>query len=99
VQGVISGIATIDYPYGNNFVASVPANVMQTACKHLIYDKNDYRKTFEAFNLFLNAIVDKNLCKQIKYEVVGEYFDNDGHVGTDMVAWNYQACTEFILEP
>jgi len=103
-KGALSSLAMIDYPYPCGFIAPLPANPVKNACR-LINSEGSLKNLHDAVLTYVNATGNLD-CVDLKAELVGKkdsFRPNNSPVvgGSDLgvTAWNYQACTELLLEP
>ena len=105
LKGAAATLAMLDYPYAATFVTNMPANPVKVACKRLLGADNILHGMNAAINVFVNY-TGQLPCLNISMEMVG------GHgmrslgtaaakpsLGSIYRTWNYQACTQLILEP
>jgi len=101
-KGAVSSLAMIDYPYPCSFITPLPANPVQKACAILTTEKNPLTALNMALLLYVNATGDLP-CLSLADELVGRRtsIHTQRLKATDLgvTAWNYQACTELLLEP
>jgi pimeloyl-ACP methyl ester carboxylesterase len=105
-RGALSSLAMLDYPYPCQFVSHLPANPVQVACS-LMSDQSGspLAALHRAVLMYVNATADLK-CIDLKAELVGKRrwpapFRNKLLHSTDLgvISWNYQACTQLIIEP
>jgi len=116
-RGALSSLAMVDYPYPCGFIAPLPANPVQVACKSLTQrgqqqgqgrgqadlEQPDLRGLHEAVLLMVNSSGSLP-CIDLEAELVGKTPGFRRHATLQgglvgVTAWNYQACTELLLEP
>ena len=107
-RGALSSIAMLDYPYPCQFVSHLPANPVQVACSlmSLMLDRNgtSLAALHRAVLMYVNATGDLK-CIDLNAELVGKRVSaplrNHPMQTSDLgvVSWNYQACTQLIIEP
>lgn len=107
-RGAVASIAMLDYPYPASFVAPLPANPVQRACSLLASAApSNAVSALAALHRvvlsYVNATEDLP-CVDLRAELVGSGggLGGGGAVGASdlgSTAWNYQACTELLLEP
>ncbi|GMH77860.1 hypothetical protein TrST_g12456 [Triparma strigata] len=106
VRGAVSSLAMIDYPYELNFIAPLPANPVEVGCGLLIGGGDVVEPPIvqlrNLVDLYVNYTGDL-ACWDLDAELVSEGGGGGRMVGSSdllgMTSWNYQACTELILEP
>jgi dipeptidyl-peptidase-2 len=100
LRGVVSSLAMLDYPEPSTFVTQLPAEPVAVACKCL-----DGRTPVESarrlIDLYLNGSSGFK-CYDYLAEVVGR--PTLGKLRgplqqPDMGPWQYQACTQILMEP
>ena len=105
-RGALASLAMLDYPYPCQFVSHLPANPVQAACS-LMSNRSgsSLASLHRAVLMYVNATGDLK-CLDLNAELVGkrrssELLRNKAVQSTDLgvVSWNYQACTQLIIEP
>lgn len=136
VNGALSTMAMVDYPFAASFVTPMPANPVSYACKAAgagLGRGSSDAELIDGLNTVINVFVNftgQLSCHNISKELVGgggggrgwwsshRQFHNHYHhhhhhppknnndhnhdrksLGDITRPWNYQACTELILEP
>ena len=84
-----TNLAMMDYPYPTSFLAPLPANPVNEACKPLSRPFKDEEELLT--NVFQAASVYFNYTGSAKCLNIAEEDD----IGADM--WGYQACTEMVM--
>ena len=111
-RGALASIALADYPYPTGFIAPLPANPVQGACQALVgggLNLAPLARLYSAVLGLVNASADMQ-CLDLTAELVGRSGDSwarpwgrrAGELGGSdlgVTSWNYQACTELLLEP
>ena len=106
-KGAISSLAMIDYPYPCSFIAPLPANPVKLACDNILKggDLSEAEKVVGIVDLYVNASGDLK-CYDLGGELVGDEAPrrpssslSDSGTSLGVTSWNYQACTQLILEP
>ncbi|GMH90730.1 hypothetical protein TL16_g11853 [Triparma laevis f. inornata] len=100
VKGAVSSLAMIDYPYELNFIAPLPANPVEIGCGLIMTEGDEpIVKLRNLVDLYVNYTGDLE-CWDLDAELVA---GGGGLVGSSdllgVTSWNYQACTELVLEP
>ena len=122
VNGALSTMAMVDYPFAASFVTPMPANPVSYACNATATLHNESDDTLlmqglaTVINVFVNFTAQLS-CHNISQELLSSSSSSSlgpslgpslGHVrgcgghhslGNINRPWNYQACTELILEP
>lgn len=109
VRGALSSMAMVDYPIAADFVTPMPANPVAVACAQAVPPGDDGLIVWlnSAINIYLNY-TGQLPCHYVESELIGHRSvglkgllggRRDGDNSIEMIAWNYQACTELILEP
>jgi len=84
-----TNLAMMDYPYPTSFLAPLPANPVNVACKPLseIYDGDEdlLLHVYEAASVYFN-FTGSATCLNLS---------DEDDIGADM--WTYQACTEMVM--
>ncbi|XP_031567886.1 dipeptidyl peptidase 2-like [Actinia tenebrosa] len=97
IRNAFTIMAMCDYPYPTSFLAPLPANPVNYACKVISGSSNKMEGLAEAAGLAYNGTGGKLKCFDPWIEFV-ECADPTGcGTGNDNLAWDYQACTEFLL--
>lgn len=84
-----TNLAMMDYPYPTQFLAPLPANPVNAACKQLLgnnqTDEELLTNIFSAVSIYFN------------YTETAKCFnlENEDDIGADM--WYYQACSEMVM--
>jgi dipeptidyl-peptidase-2 len=106
-RGALASLAMLDYPYPCQFVSHLPANPVQAACSLLSNRSklSSLASLHRAVLMYVNATGDLK-CLDLNAELVGKrgfsaLLRNKAVQSTDLgvVSWNYQACTQLIIEP
>jgi hypothetical protein len=105
-RGAISSLAMLDYPYPCEFVSHLPANPVQVACSLMLNQSgSSLAALHRAVLMYVNASSDLD-CIDLNAELVGKRrLSAPVHIkpihSTDLgvISWNYQACTQLIIEP
>jgi dipeptidyl-peptidase-2 len=96
----------LDYPYPCQFVSHLPANPVQVACS-LISEQSSspLAALHRVVLMYVNATADLK-CIDLNAELVGKRrlsspIRSKPPHSTDLgvISWNYQACTQLIIEP
>jgi dipeptidyl-peptidase II len=109
LKGAAATLAMLDYPYAATFVTNMPANPVQVACKRLLKADEILSGMNDAINVFVNYTGQLE-CHNISMEMVGgssgvNFYNqfpsslSKPSLGSIYRTWNYQACTQLILEP
>ncbi|KAF7632185.1 hypothetical protein Mgra_00008438 [Meloidogyne graminicola] len=88
-------LATVDYPYPNNFLAPLPGWPVKVACKPFLSAKTSEELAialFDGLNMFYNFNNSNNLC----------LWGDDcvyppSPLGDNGDGWDWQACTEMVM--
>ena len=106
-KGAFATLAMVDYPYPTDFITPLPGNPVKLACERLL-DSNTNDTSIEslmqhmndAMNVFVNY-TGQLRCHNISMEMVGRNYLKSVGAGLGSIydTWNYQACTQLILEP
>ena len=104
IKGALSTMAMVDYPYSLNFVAPLPANPVNFSCNSVEPNIHDDVELIKALRHVVSTFV--NFTGNV------DCFDTDKEMlsssrsaklknplGDITRPWNYQACSELILEP
>ena len=99
INGALSTLAMLDYPYASAFVAPMPAKPVRVACGRVAAAPSAASKLKGAVDVFLNH-TGETAC----YDARRELLASPGApplraLGAIDRPWNYQACTELPLEP
>lgn len=104
-RGALSSLAMLDYPYPCEFVSQLPANPVQVACSLMADQRSPLAALHRAVLMYVNASGDLK-CIDLDAELVGKRplsapLRNKAVQATDLgvISWNYQACTQLIIEP
>ena len=105
-RGALSSLAMLDYPYPCEFVSHLPANPVQVACSLMADEsRSPLAALHRAVLMYVNASGDLK-CVDLNAELVGNRrlsapLRNKPAQATDLgvISWNYQACTQLIIEP
>ncbi len=108
-RGALSSLAMLDYPYPCEFVSHLPANPVQTACSlmssMLHRNGSSLAALHSAVLMYVNATGNLK-CIDLNAELVGKRrlsapLRNNIIRSSDLgvISWNYQACTQLIIEP
>eukprot|EP01062_Namystynia_karyoxenos_P016727 TRINITY_DN16146_c0_g3_i1.p1 TRINITY_DN16146_c0_g3~~TRINITY_DN16146_c0_g3_i1.p1 ORF type:complete len:520 (+),score=133.92 TRINITY_DN16146_c0_g3_i1:70-1560(+) len=105
LEGAISSIAMVDYPYPTNFISPLPANPVMRACSMLEHagstDAGLLSGAADVVGMLVNG-TGQQQCWDLNSELVGDSRPPaGGHSGSSLgvTSWNYLACTELPLEP
>ena len=105
--GALATTAMLDYPYPQSFVAPLPANPVKVACDRVGGGGDDdalLRGLAAAADVLLNSTGSLR-CHNVSRELMGGGRAPGGKLGVGGLgdgwarAWNWQACTELVLEP
>ena len=112
VNGGLSTMAMVDYPFAANFVTPMPANPVAYACNatRFLSASSSDSALIAGLNTAVNVFVNFSSqlqCHNISKELLASspltsrhYFSSPpAGLGDITRPWNYQACTELILEP
>lgn len=115
INGALSTMAMVDYPFAANFVTPMPANPVAYACNLTNNLSNNSKDDLlmEGLNNVMNVFVNYTnqlQCHNISQELLSSTTSVrrlpsaatafKGHsLGDINRPWNYQACSELILEP
>ena len=118
VNGALSTMAMVDYPFAANFVTPMPANPVAYACTDTsnIFNTSSDQLLMSGLNQVINVFVNytnqlechntsQELLSSISlYPSVARKRQTNApspphSLGDINRPWNYQACTELILEP
>jgi len=103
-------MACVDYPYPTSFIAPVPGNPVTVVCTDLVVNGggSDLEVILGLVNMYVNYTVTLE-CMDLDSELVSNAGSASSPLrhsrtllsSTDLgvTSWNYQACTELILEP
>jgi len=101
-RGAISSLAMIDYPYECEFISALPANPVTLGCSSIVTDSHSALDVLVGLtNLYVNATGDLP-CFDLGAELVQSRKSSPLTFSSSdlgVTSWNYQACTELILEP
>ena len=110
-KGALSTIACVDYPYPTSFIGLLPANPVEAACSLLQPSATPLASLLSAVLLFVNGTRELR-CLDLRQELVGaslsglprrpspgSYHSRAAGTNMGVRSWNYQACTEILLEP
>ena len=104
LKGAAATLAMLDYPYAATFVTNMPANPVRVACDRLLKADEILYGMNDAINVFVNYTGELP-CHNISMEMVGgdsnanSILSPPPSLGSIYRTWNYQACTQLILEP
>jgi dipeptidyl-peptidase II len=114
LKGAFATLAMLDYPYPTTFVTPMPGNPVEVACARM-EEKYARAEILSGLNDAMNVFVNYTgqlKCHNITMELVGSggvgekttyrhhfSLQQDPSLGSIYRTWNYQACTELILEP
>ena len=99
VNGALSTLAMLDYPYASAFVAPMPANPVRVACGRVAAAPSAASKLKGAVDVFLNH-TGETACYDARRELLAAPGAAPLRaLGAIDRPWNYQACTELPLEP
>ncbi|XP_077986758.1 dipeptidyl peptidase 2-like [Glandiceps talaboti] len=97
VRNSFTLLAMLDYPYPASFEANLPANPVKVACSYILDNSGYLQGLAKAAGLYYNGTQGTLKCYDIETEFV-ECADPTGcGLGSASLAWDYQACTEFIM--
>jgi pimeloyl-ACP methyl ester carboxylesterase len=124
VNGALSTMAMVDYPFPSTFVTPMPANPVSYACNNLtshLGNKSSDRLLVNGLNQVINVFVNYTnqlKCHNVSEELLSSTSPSVRRIPSSITAaatpsvtipphslgdinrpWNYQACTELILEP
>jgi len=115
VKGSLSTMAMVDYPYALNFVAPLPANPVRYVCDSVQPRTDDaallkaLRFAINTFVNFTGAVKCFDTEKEMlsttttttttTTTLISQEKNDDPPLGDITRPWNYQACSELILEP
>jgi pimeloyl-ACP methyl ester carboxylesterase len=99
-KGAISSLAMINYPYPCSFISPLPAHPVTQGCQNIVLQPalSPLEKIQGLVNLYVNNTGDLT-CLDVAAELVGRPSSLLGSTDLGVTSWNYQACTELILEP
>lgn len=93
VRSGFASLAMMDYPYPTDFLAPLPGHPVKEACHRLLSASSSMLGLSSLTDLIYGNI----RCHEIFLEYV-ECSDPTGcGIGPNSFAWDYQACTEFIM--
>ena len=104
VNGALSTMAMLDYPYASTFVTPMPPNPVKYACDRLSSDPSEILQNLKtATDVFLN-FTGQLACYDASLELLSAASLRRGMLkgpglGSIDRPWNYQACAELVLEP
>eukprot|EP00747_Dinoflagellata_sp_TGD_P061015 gnl/TRDRNA2_/TRDRNA2_152328_c1_seq1.p1 gnl/TRDRNA2_/TRDRNA2_152328_c1~~gnl/TRDRNA2_/TRDRNA2_152328_c1_seq1.p1 ORF type:complete len:417 (+),score=62.22 gnl/TRDRNA2_/TRDRNA2_152328_c1_seq1:36-1253(+) len=97
--GAVASLAMIDYPYPCNFVTPLPANPLKYACASAGSALARLRAILDTYLNSTGAVPCYDVDGDLGPSSVNR-LDAPFRMSTiSMAPWNYQACTELILEP
>lgn len=103
IKGAVTTLAMLSYPYPQNFVTPMPGYPLKVACSRLAAAPTLLKGIDAVVDVFLNY-TGQLPCHNISMEMVGapgSALSARLHGSADSIysQWNYQVCTELILEP
>lgn len=93
IRSAFATLAMVDYPYPTDFLAPLPGHPVKEACNRLVSASS----SMIGLSFLADLIYGNSSCHDIYSEYV-ECSDPTGcGIGPNSLAWDYQACTEFIM--
>nr|XP_006640629.1 PREDICTED: dipeptidyl peptidase 2 isoform X1 [Lepisosteus oculatus] len=89
-------MAMLDYPYSTHFMGDLPANPVKVACDTMLNGTDPLRALRDTVGIVYNSTGELR-CYDL-YTLYVECADPTGcGLGSNSLAWDYQACTEIEL--
>ncbi len=98
ISGALGTMQMVDYPYATDFLGSLPANPVHTACS---WAQGNYTKISEDMDyvrmlqIMLNVF--QNSTGQLQCTDIGDGSQTKVQGGLDDDGWNYQVCNEMVM--
>jgi len=98
IRNSLTYLAMLDYPYPATLFSPLPANPVKVACGYMDNAIDPVAGLAQAAAIFYNYSTSTDLdCFDIDTEFIDCADQTGCGLGTDSMAWDYQACTEINL--